>query len=72
MEKKIIKYLRSRGNDEPTEKDIDLYYKGFLKETQNMKILQGKNKENENAVFIDEFYKRENEYSIAKKKCENK
>ena len=36
-----------------------------------MNILQGANKENENAVFIDEFYRTENEYAIVMEKCDN-
>ena len=58
IEKNRIKeYLRSKGIAQPTDKDIDLYLKGFLKEAHNMNILQGANKEKENAMFIDEFYK---------------
>ena len=68
---RIIEYLRTRGNAKPKDEDIDLYYKGFLKEAQNMKILQGKNKENINAVFIDEFYKTKNEFAIIMEKCDD-
>jgi len=68
---RIIEYLRSKGIAEPTEKDIDLYLNGFLKEAYNMNILQGANKENINAVFIDEFYKKENEFDIIMEKCDN-
>ena len=72
IEKNRIKeYLRSKGIAQPTDKDIDLYLKGFLKEAHNMNILQGANKENENAVFIDEFYRTENEYAIVMEKCDN-
>ena len=68
--KKIIEYLRSRGIVNPT-KDIDLYFKGFLKEATNMEILQGKNKENMNAIFIDESYKTNDEFAIVMEKCDN-
>ena len=68
---RIIEYLRTRGNAKPKDEDIDLYYKGFLKEAQNMEILQGKNKENINAVFIDEFYKTKNEFAIIMEKCDD-
>jgi len=68
---RIIKYLRSKGNADPTQNDINLYLKGFLKEADNMNILQGANKENINAVFIDEFYRTENEYAIVMEKCDN-
>lgn len=69
--KKIIEYLRSRGIVNPTKDDIDLYFKGFSKEATNMKILQGKNKENMNAVFIDESYKTNDEFVIVMEKCDN-
>ena len=69
--KKIIDYLRSRGIVNPTKDDIDLYFKGFIKEATNMEILQGENKENMNAVFIDESYKTEDEFAIVMEKCDN-
>ena len=68
---RIIEYLRSKGIADPTKNDIDVYLNGFLKEAYNMNILQGKNKENINAVFIDECYKTENEYAIVMEKCDN-
>ena len=69
--KKIIDYLRSRGIVNPTEDNIELYFKGFEKEATNMEILQGENKENMNAVFIDESYKTEDEFAIVMEKCDN-
>ena len=69
--KKIIDYLRYRGIVNPTKDDIDLYFKGFIKEATNMEILQGKNKENMNAVFIDESYKTKDEFAIVMEKCDN-
>jgi len=68
---RIIEYLRSKGIADPTKNDIDVYLNGFLKEAYNMNILQGANKENINAVFIDEFYRTENEYAIVMEKCDN-
>ena len=69
--KKIIDYLRSRGIVNPTEDNIELYFKGFEKEATNMEILQGENKENMNAVFIDESYKTKDEFAIVMEKCDN-
>ena len=72
MEKeRIIEYLRARGIVKPEKDDIDLYFKGFLKEATNMEILQGKNKENINAVFIDEYYETKDEFAIVMEKCDN-
>ena len=72
MEKKTVEeYLKAQGIIEPTKKDIDVYFKSFLKEANNMKILQGENKENKNAVSIDEFFHTENEFVIVMEKCDN-
>jgi len=72
IEKKgIIEYLRSGGNADPKDKDIDFFFNAFKNEATNMKILQGENKENINAVSIDEFYKTENEFAIIMEKCDN-
>lgn len=68
---RIIDFLRAKGIADPIKNDIDLYLNGFLKEAYNMNILQGANKENINAVFIDEFYRTENEYAIVMEKCDN-
>ena len=68
MEKKSVEeYL----NLQATKKDIELYFNNFLKEANNMEILQGKNKENKNAVFIDEFFHTKNEFVIVMEKCDN-
>ena len=62
-------YLRSLGID-PTPKEIEKYFKIFKKEANNMKILQ-ENKENKNAVFIDDCFLTENEFVIIMEKCDN-
>ena len=69
--KRIIDYLRSLGKVNPKQDDIDLYFKGFKREASNMKILQGNNKENMNAVFIDESYETDTEFAIVMEKCDN-
>ena len=72
MEKNIVKeYLKSQGIIEPTKKDFDIYFKSFEKEAKNMETLQGENKENKNAVFIEEFFHTENEFVIVMEKCDN-
>jgi len=65
-----VKWKESNKNAEPKETGID-FFKDFLKEACDVNILQGKNKENENAMFIDEFYKTENEYSNVIENCDN-
>ena len=72
MEKNsVIEYLKSQGIIKPTKKDIDKYFNSFIKEAKNMEILQGENKENKNAVFIEEFFHTENEFVIVMEKCDN-
>ena len=72
MEKKTIEeFLKSQGIVVPTKKDIELYFNHFEIEAKNMEILQGKNKKNINAVFIDEVFSTKNEFAIVMEKCDN-
>jgi serine/threonine protein kinase len=42
-----------------------------MKEANNMKILQGDNNRNKNAVFIEKSFISENEFVIVMEKCDN-
>ena len=72
MDKKRVKeYLRSQGNTSPTERDMNSYNNAFRSEAENMRILQGKNKENKYAVFLDECFETDEEFVIIMEKCDN-
>ena len=71
MEKEtIIDNLKSQGIVKVSQTEIDYYFNEFKKEANNMRILQG-NKKNKNAVFIDEYFHKNNEFAIVMEKCDN-
>ena len=55
----------------PTDKELKPYIDGFLNEANNMKILQGKNNENEYTVKFYEYYHRNDEFSIVMELCDD-
>ena len=71
MEKSSVEAdLRAQGI-ELTNNNIEKYFKSFMKEAKYMEILQGKNKINKNAVFIDKSFLSDKEFVIVMEKCDN-
>ena len=54
----------------PTKGELKPYIDKFYKEMNNMKIVEGKNKDNQNAVKIYEYYETESEFIIVMELCD--
>ena len=61
----MIEYLRK-----PNEKELKEYKDVFLKEIENMKLIEGKNKENQNTVQFYEYFNNEKEFCIVMELCD--
>ena len=61
----IAQTLRPLSNEE-----IKAYFDGFYKEMNHMKIIEGNNKNNKNAVKVYEYYKNNNEFVIVMELCD--
>ena len=69
--KKIIKnILRSDLLREPTDEDLKPYIDCFLKEINNMKLCEGENNENKNAVKFYEYFDNKEEFAIVMELCD--
>ena len=69
--KKIIDIFRNENLREPNEEDIKNYKNGFDNEIECMKLVEGKNKENINAVKFYEYFDNENEFCIVMELCDD-
>ena len=76
----VNEYLKDKLNRIPTEEELQKYFNAFRNEAINMEILQGKNRENRNAVILDECFETfetnecfetNNEFVIIMEKCDN-
>jgi serine/threonine protein kinase len=54
----------------PTNDDLKPYYKGFFNEINNMKILQGKNNQNQNTVIFYEYFNTKESFAYIMEKCD--
>ena len=71
-EKERVKtFLEQKNGKIPTEEELQKYFDAFKNEAINMEILQGKNKENENAVILDDCFETDNQFAIVMEKCDN-
>ena len=61
----IAQTLRPLSNEE-----IKTYFDDFYKEMNHMKIIEGNNKNNKNAVKVYEYYKNNNEFVIVMELCD--
>jgi len=68
---RVNAFLKNNLGRIPTYKELQNYFDAFKNEAKNMEILQGKNKENENAVILDDCFETENEFAIVMEKCDN-
>ena len=67
---KIRKKIISKKFKESTNEDINPYIESFKNEFNHMKMIEGKNKDNINTVFIYESYENENEFAIVMELCD--
>ena len=68
---RVKAFLKGKLKRNPTEKDLQIYYDAFKNEATNMNILQGINKENKNAVILDNCYETDKQFAIVMEKCDN-
>ena len=67
----VNQYLKDKLKRIPTEEELQKYFNAFKNEAINMEILQGRNRENRNAVILDECFETNNEFVIIMEKCDN-
>ena len=72
IDKNRIKFIIKKENiRDPTDDEINQFLNRFFKEIENMKIIQGKNKENNNAIIFYECYLTNEELAIVMELCDN-
>ena len=54
----------------PHEKELKEYKDVFLEEIENMKLIEGENKENQNTVQFYEYFNNEKEFCIVMELCD--
>ena len=67
--KQIKKAIETEKHGPWTEKDLKPYIDDFIKETENMELLKGPNKDNINTVTFYEYFQTENEFCIVQELC---
>ena len=67
---KVRKAFSNKYSQEPTEEDLKPYIECFKNEVRNMELALGKNKDNENAVKLYEYYDNEKEFAIVMECCD--
>ena len=68
--KKIIDTFISENLGKPNEEEMKTLINGFINEIENMKLLEGKNKENVNTIKLYEYFHTENEFCIVMELCD--
>ena len=68
--KRIIDNFMIENLRKPNKNELTEYKYGFLKEIENMKLIEGKNKENHNTVKFYEYFNNEKEFSIVMELCD--
>jgi len=68
---RVKTFLEQKNGKNPTKEELQKYFDAFKNEAINMNILQGKNKENENAVILDNSFEIDNQFAIVMEKCDN-
>ena len=72
IDKNKIKFiLRKDKIRDPTDDEINEYLNKFFKEIEYMKLIQGKNKDNNNAIIFYECYLTNEELAIVMELCDN-
>ena len=67
-----LKYIFKKYNSrDANDEDINPYINSYIKETENMKLIEGDNKENKNTVKFHEYYKTDKEFAIVMELCDD-
>ena len=56
---------------EPTEEEMKSYIDGYLKEIEYMKLMEGKNKDNNNIIKYYEYFENRDEFAIVMELCDD-
>ena len=56
---------------EPTEEEMKSYIDGYLKEIEYMKLMEGKNKDNNNIIKYYEYFENKDEFAIVMELCDD-
>ena len=72
VDKNIIRNIyRNSKFEEPNDRIMKFYIDCYIKQIRNMKISEGKNKDNENTVKYYEDFDTENEFAIVMELCDD-
>jgi len=67
-----LKYIFKKYNlKEANDNDIKTYIDSYIKETENMIMIEGSNKENKNTVKFHEYFKTDKEFAIVMELCDD-
>ena len=67
---KIINSFLNNSLREPTDEEMKSFIDGYLIEIENMKLLEGKNKDNNNIIKYYEHFENKNELAIVMELCD--
>ena len=67
--KKINEFIQQNIR-EPTEEEMKSYNDNFYREMKNMKLIEGKNAKNENAIKVYEYFDNKDEFIIVMELCD--
>jgi len=68
---KVNTFLKNNLGRNPSETEKRNYFDAFKNEANNMNILQGINKENKNAVILDNCFETDKHFAIVMEKCDD-
>ena len=67
-----LRYIFKKYNSrEANDSDIKPYIDSYIKETENMIMIEGDNKENKNTVKFHEYFKTDKEFAIVMELCDD-
>ena len=71
QKEKVNAFFENKFRRVPTNDELKTYVKSFENEATNMKILQGTDLKNKNAVILDDYFETDTEFAIIMEKCDN-